>query len=180
MTDARLDECVAIVTGAAGGQGAAEARLLVERGARVVVADVDDAAGAALAGELGDHAIYRHLDVRSEAEWTAALDAATTAFGRVNALVNNAGHQPAAEVDHQDVGRRVPAGDRRQPGRRVHRHPRGRARDHRRGRRQHRERVVGERLRRRVGHRGLRVVEVRAPRPDPRRRDRARRARASG
>jgi 3alpha(or 20beta)-hydroxysteroid dehydrogenase len=88
---AQLDDCVAIVTGAAGGQGAAEARLLVERGARVLLADVDDAGGAALASALGDAAIYCHLDVRYEPEWTAALDAATTAFGRVNALVNNAG-----------------------------------------------------------------------------------------
>ena len=87
----RLDECVAIVTGAAGGQGAAEARLLVERGARVVLGDVDDTAGAGLASSLGDHAIFCHLDVRSEGEWTSALDRATTAFGRVNALVNNAG-----------------------------------------------------------------------------------------
>ena len=86
-----LDTCVAIVTGAAGGQGAAEARLLVARGAHVVVADVDDNAGTALAAELGDHAIYRHLDVRLEEEWTGALDAAVSAFGRVNALVNNAG-----------------------------------------------------------------------------------------
>ena len=86
-----LDGCVAIVTGAAGGQGAAEARLLVDRGAAVVVADIDDTAGAALAQAFGDHAIYRHLDVRSEDDWSGALDAAVTAFGRVNALVNNAG-----------------------------------------------------------------------------------------
>jgi 3alpha(or 20beta)-hydroxysteroid dehydrogenase len=86
-----LDGCVAIVTGAAGGQGAAEARILVDRGARVVVADVDDETAKALVGELGDRAIYRHLDVRSEEEWRGALDAAVSAFGRVTALVNNAG-----------------------------------------------------------------------------------------
>ena len=84
------------------------------------------------------------------------------------------GDQPPAQVDHQDLGRRVPPGHRRQPSRRVHRHPRGRARDHRGRRRQHRQRVVGERVRRRVGHRRLRVVEVRAARPDPRRVARAR------
>ena len=71
-TTTALDACVAIVTGAAGGQGAAEAQLLVERGAHVVVADVDDDAGAALAGALGDRAIDRHLDVRSEDEWSGA------------------------------------------------------------------------------------------------------------
>jgi 3alpha(or 20beta)-hydroxysteroid dehydrogenase len=82
---------VAIVTGAAGGQGAAEARLLVDRGASVVLADIDDAAGSTLAGELGDQTIYCHVDVRSEVDWTKALDAAMAAFGRVTALVNNAG-----------------------------------------------------------------------------------------
>jgi 3alpha(or 20beta)-hydroxysteroid dehydrogenase len=88
---AGLDGCVAIVTGGAGGQGAAETRLLVERGARVLVGDVDDAAGEKLASELDDQVVFAHLDVRSEAEWRAALETAVTAFGRVNALVNNAG-----------------------------------------------------------------------------------------
>jgi 3alpha(or 20beta)-hydroxysteroid dehydrogenase len=88
---ARLEGSVAIITGAAGGQGAAEASLLVEQGAKVVVADVDDGAGEALVAKLGTDAIYCHLDVRSEAEWHAALEAATAAFGRVTALVNNAG-----------------------------------------------------------------------------------------
>ncbi|MDZ4827239.1 MAG: SDR family oxidoreductase [Actinomycetota bacterium] len=86
-----LDGCVAIVTGGAGGQGAAESQLLVERGACVVVADVDDVAGENLVGQLGDHAIFAHLDVRSEAEWQATLAAALGAFEKVNALVNNAG-----------------------------------------------------------------------------------------
>lgn len=90
-TSEALAGCVAIVTGAAGGQGAAEARLLVERGARVLLADVDDVAGERLAQGLGDHARYAHLDVRDEDEWHAALAVATDAFGAVNALVNNAG-----------------------------------------------------------------------------------------
>src|SRR4051812_42647760 len=88
---APLDACVAIVTGAAGGQGAAEARLLVERGAHVLVGDIDDEAGEKLAAELGDRAISHHLDVRAEDDWRAALDAAVAAFGTVNGLVNNAG-----------------------------------------------------------------------------------------
>jgi 3alpha(or 20beta)-hydroxysteroid dehydrogenase len=86
-----LEGCVAIITGAAGGQGAAEARVIVERGAKVLIGDIDDDAGAALARELGDAAIYVHLDVRDEDAWRAALAAATDAFGHVNALVNNAG-----------------------------------------------------------------------------------------
>jgi 3alpha(or 20beta)-hydroxysteroid dehydrogenase len=86
-----LAGCVAIVTGAAGGQGAAEARLLVARGAAVLVADIEDDTGGSLAEELGPRAAFHHLDVRSEADWRSALDAATAAFGPVNALVNNAG-----------------------------------------------------------------------------------------
>jgi 3alpha(or 20beta)-hydroxysteroid dehydrogenase len=87
----RLERCAAIVTGSAGGQGAAEARRLVAEGARVLVADVDDEGGAALAAELGDRAAYHHLDVRSEDDWRAALEFAMSTFGEVNALVNNAG-----------------------------------------------------------------------------------------
>jgi 3alpha(or 20beta)-hydroxysteroid dehydrogenase len=87
----RLVGRTAIVTGSAGGQGAAEARLLVAQGAKVLVADIDDANGEGLAAALGENAAYHHLDVRSEDDWRAALDAATSAFGAVNALVNNAG-----------------------------------------------------------------------------------------
>jgi 3alpha(or 20beta)-hydroxysteroid dehydrogenase len=88
---ARLDGCVAIISGAAGGQGAAEARRLVADGARVVLGDIDDAAGAALAAELGDAARYAHLDVCVEDDWRAALDEGLSAFEEVTALVNNAG-----------------------------------------------------------------------------------------
>lgn len=87
----RLEGCVAIVSGAAGGQGAGEARLLVSQGARVLIGDVDDGPGEALADDLGARAQYHHLDVRSEDDWRGALDAAVSAFGAVNALVNNAG-----------------------------------------------------------------------------------------
>ncbi|WP_243795752.1 glucose 1-dehydrogenase [Saccharopolyspora gloriosae] len=88
---ARLRDKVAIITGAAGGQGAAAARRFVAEGARVLLADVADEAGAALAGELGESALYRHLDVSSEQEWAAAIRAAESAFGPVDVLVNNAG-----------------------------------------------------------------------------------------
>jgi 3alpha(or 20beta)-hydroxysteroid dehydrogenase len=82
---------VVIISGAAGGQGAAEARLLVAQGAQVMIGDIDDDSGKRLADELGEPARYHHLDVRSEEDWAATLEAATTAFGKVNALVNNAG-----------------------------------------------------------------------------------------
>lgn len=89
-----LHGIVAIISGSAGGQGAAEARLLAARGAQVVVADIDDDAGGAVAADIGDAAIYHHLDVSSEDDWRATLAAALEAFGRVTALVNNAGIAP--------------------------------------------------------------------------------------
>lgn len=93
MTDMsdRLTGQVVIVSGSAGGQGAAEVRLLAAQGARVMVADVDDAAGQAVADDIGESARYHHLDVRSEADWRAALAATEAAFGPVTGLVNNAG-----------------------------------------------------------------------------------------
>ncbi|WP_181806948.1 SDR family NAD(P)-dependent oxidoreductase [Streptomyces shenzhenensis] len=85
----KLDGRVVIVTGAARGQGEQEARLFVAEGARVVVADVLDDQGQALAKEIG--AVYVHLDVGVEAEWQAAVAAAKKAYGRLDGLVNNAG-----------------------------------------------------------------------------------------
>ncbi|MET9845706.1 SDR family NAD(P)-dependent oxidoreductase [Streptomyces ossamyceticus] len=85
----KLDGRVVLVTGAARGQGEQEARLFREEGARVVVADVLDDQGEALAKEIG--ALYVHLDVGREEDWTAAVAAAKDAYGRVDGLVNNAG-----------------------------------------------------------------------------------------
>lgn len=88
----RLDERVILITGASRGQGAEEARLFAAEGAQVVLADVLDKEGAALAAELGeDVARYVHLDVGDEADWDAAVASATAAFGRLDGLVNNAG-----------------------------------------------------------------------------------------
>ncbi len=85
----KLDGRVVIVTGAARGQGEQEARLFAAEGARVVVADVLDDQGAALAEEIG--ALYVHLDVGQEADWQAAVTAARRAYGHLDGLVNNAG-----------------------------------------------------------------------------------------
>jgi 3alpha(or 20beta)-hydroxysteroid dehydrogenase len=85
----RLSGKVALVTGAANGQGAAAARRFAAEGARVVLTDVDDDAGKALADELG--APYHHLDVSEEDGWTTAVAAASEAYGPVTVLVNNAG-----------------------------------------------------------------------------------------
>ncbi|HEU4361672.1 MAG TPA: SDR family NAD(P)-dependent oxidoreductase, partial [Mycobacterium sp.] len=87
----RVDEKVVLISGGARGMGASHARLLVGEGASVVVGDVLDEEGAALAGELGDAARYVHLDVRAPEEWDAAVAAAVEQFGRLNVLVNNAG-----------------------------------------------------------------------------------------
>jgi 3alpha(or 20beta)-hydroxysteroid dehydrogenase len=87
----RLEGKVALISGGARGQGAAEARLFVAEGARVVIGDVLDDEGAATAAELGDAAAYRHLDVTDEASWQAAVDATDDLFGPIGVLVNNAG-----------------------------------------------------------------------------------------
>lgn len=81
---------VAIVTGAAQGLGAAIARLLVDAGAKVLITDILDDAGTAMAQELGDHARFLHHDVADAAGWEAAVEAAEQAFGPVTVLVNNA------------------------------------------------------------------------------------------
>src|SRR5438046_260360 len=86
-----LDNKVAIITGAARGQGAAAARRFVEEGARVVIADVNDEAGKELATELGDNAYYRHLDVSAEHEWDTVVGEAVESLGGLHVLVNNAG-----------------------------------------------------------------------------------------
>jgi len=86
----RLDGKVAIITGAARGQGEAEGRLFAAEGAQVVLADVLDDEGAAVAESIGDAARYVHLDVSSEADWEAAI-AAAEELGPLNVLVNNAG-----------------------------------------------------------------------------------------
>ena len=86
---ARLTGKVAIVTGAARGQGEAEARLFAREGAQVVLADVLDDEGEAVAKDIGGAATYVHVDVSQEQDWKRALDAAAS-FGPLSVLVNNA------------------------------------------------------------------------------------------
>jgi 3alpha(or 20beta)-hydroxysteroid dehydrogenase len=87
----RLDGKVALITGAARGQGEAIARLFASEGARVLVTDVLESEGRAVAAGLGDKAAWQALDVRDEQQWTQAVAACTSAFGRLDVLVNNAG-----------------------------------------------------------------------------------------
>ncbi len=91
MTDRRLDGKVALITGGARGQGATEARRFVDEGASVLITDVLEAEGRALAAELGEAAAYRQHDVTDEAGWTATVAEATERWGRIDVLVNNAG-----------------------------------------------------------------------------------------
>lgn len=89
-----LDGRVALVTGGARGQGAAEARIFAENGARVVITDVLDDAGEKTAGSLGCD--YLHLDVTSEEGWEAVVADVIGRHGRLDVLMNNAGiFQPA-------------------------------------------------------------------------------------
>jgi len=85
--------------------GAADARMLVAEGAKVVIGDILDAEGAALAEELGASARYVHLDVTSAEDWKAAVDTALEAFGKLNVLVNNAGIVQLAPLKTLDVER---------------------------------------------------------------------------
>ncbi len=84
-----LDDKVGIITGAASGIGAATARVLSREGAKLVLTDLDDTAGATLSDTLG--AVYLHHDVAEEAGWPAVIAAAEDRFGRLDIMVANAG-----------------------------------------------------------------------------------------
>ncbi len=86
----RLQGKVALISGAARGMGASHARLFVEEGARVVIGDILDAEGEALARELGDNVIFVHLDVTQSEDWRTAVASAVRHFGGLDILVNNA------------------------------------------------------------------------------------------
>lgn len=87
----RLQGKVAIITGGARGMGAATVRLFVAEGAKVLIADVLEAEGQALAQELGANAAYLRHDVTDEASWQAVVAKAKADFGGIDILVNNAG-----------------------------------------------------------------------------------------
>lgn len=90
----RLADKVALISGAARGMGAEEAKLFAREGARVVLGDVRDEAAEQVVAEIrqeGGDAAYAHLDVSDEAAWREAVAVAESAYGRLDILVNNAG-----------------------------------------------------------------------------------------
>lgn len=87
----QLDGKVALITGGAKGMGAIEAAQFVEAGAVVVISDVSDDAGSAVADSLGDACNFLHQDVRSETDWATAIEAVVEQHGQLDVLVNNAG-----------------------------------------------------------------------------------------
>lgn len=99
----RLDGRIALITGAARGQGAAEAALFMSEGATVYLADIDEPAGARIAANVGGTFLY--LDVTSPEDWARAAARIGEAEGRLDVLVSNAGGAPArvGRVDTVDV-----------------------------------------------------------------------------
>ncbi len=100
----QIENSVFVVTGGGSGLGAATARMLVEAGGKVVLADVNKDAGSAVAAELGTAAAFVATDVTDEASAKAAIERAVSGFGGLHGLVNCAGVAPAEKV----VGREAP------------------------------------------------------------------------
>jgi len=105
----RLDGKVAVVTGAASGFGEGITRRFAGEGARVIVADIDDSAGRAVADSLGDSALFVHADVSRGADAAGMVAAALESFGGLDILVNNAGYThrngPMLDVTEEDIDR---------------------------------------------------------------------------
>lgn len=105
----RFVDRTVIVTGGARGMGASHVRGFVEEGANVLLTDVRVEEGQALADELGEQALFKPHDVRSQEDWSAVVETAEGSFGPVDVLVNNAGVAPAfspiSESDPADFRR---------------------------------------------------------------------------
>jgi NAD(P)-dependent dehydrogenase (short-subunit alcohol dehydrogenase family) len=99
----QLASKVALISGAASGIGAASARLFVAEGARVVIGDLQEDKGSALAGELGDKAAFIRLDVTREADWAEAVSAAQKRFGGLTTVVNSAGISVPATIEQETL-----------------------------------------------------------------------------
>ncbi|MEO8813320.1 MAG: SDR family oxidoreductase [Caulobacteraceae bacterium] len=95
----RVEGKVAIVTGAAMGLGEADARILVREGARVILTDIDEAAGARVAADIGPAARFVRHDVSNETAWVALIAGVMSTEGRLDILVNNAGVVEAGDIE---------------------------------------------------------------------------------
>lgn len=100
----RVQDKLAFVTGGASGVGLETAQLLVREGARVAIADIDDAGAQKLAAQLNaelgsERTLAVHLDVASEADWAAAIERAQQRFGALDILINNAGILIAGDIE---------------------------------------------------------------------------------
>ncbi|SMH37358.1 3alpha(or 20beta)-hydroxysteroid dehydrogenase [Azospirillum lipoferum] len=98
----RLKDRVVVITGGAKGMGAATSRLLAREGAFVVIADMAEAEGAALAAEIGGESVFCKLDVTRDAEWQSVIETAMRRWGRIDALVNNAGVVLFSDIENLD------------------------------------------------------------------------------
>ena len=102
----RLNGKVALISGAARGMGAEEARIFAREGAKVIIGDVSDDEGKAVEAtiaEAGGQALFVHLDVTREEDWAKAVEQAVTRFGKLDVLVNNAGISSRAFKDDTGV-----------------------------------------------------------------------------
>ena len=102
----RLDGKVAMISGGARGQGAVEAKMFAQEGAKVVFGDILDDEGRKVEAEireLGGEATYVHLDVSQEADWQKAVQTAVGAYGKLNVLVNNAGIASRKTIEETSV-----------------------------------------------------------------------------
>ena len=98
----RLEGKVVLISGGSRGQGAVEAKLVAQEGAKVVIGDILDAEGQRIEAEInetGGECVYVHLDVTSEEDWRNAIGQAVSRFGKLDILVNNAGIYPPASIE---------------------------------------------------------------------------------
>ena len=102
----RLEGKVALISGGARGQGACEGRLFAQEGAKVVLTDILDEEGEAVAADIreqGGDAIYLHLDVTQEQQWQDVIQTTVDRYGKLDVLVNNAGIFPMVRVEDTSV-----------------------------------------------------------------------------
>lgn len=103
MSSGRLSDKIALVTGSASGIGEATARVFARHGARVIVSDIRDQAGEAVAADIGEQACFLHLDVTDPVSWEATVTATTKRFGGIDILVNNAGGGTGGGIERETI-----------------------------------------------------------------------------